>query len=98
VLAPHDLSARQVCGLYRRRWRIKDAFALTKHLLDLAYLWTGSTNAIQLEIYATLMFYAVLLMICQQVAQALGEPLEPISVEMVFRAVSLRLCDAARRV
>ena len=86
VLDAQVLSARQVCELYRRRWRIEDAFALTKRLLDLAYVWTGSTNAVQLQIYATLMFYAVLVTICQQVAQALGEPLERISVEMVFRA------------
>jgi IS4 transposase len=86
VLDPHVLSARQVCELYRRRWRIEDAFALTKRLLDLAYLWTGSTNAVQLQIYATLLFYAVLVTLCQEVAQALGEPLERISVEMVFRA------------
>ena len=46
----------------------------------------GSTNAVQLQIYATLIFYTVLVTICQQVAQALGEPLERISVEMVFRA------------
>ena len=32
------------------------------------------------------MFYAVLVTICQQVTQALGEPLERLSVEMVFRA------------
>jgi Transposase DDE domain len=87
VLDPQVVSARQVCELYRRRWRIEDAFALTKRVLDLAYLWTGSTNAVQLQIYATLIFYAVLLTICQQVAQALGEPLERISVEMVFRAL-----------
>ena len=86
VLEPQRLSARQVCELYRRRWRIEDAFALTKRLLDLAYVWTGSRNAVQLQIYATLLFYAVLVIICQQVAQALGEPLERISVEMVFRA------------
>ena len=86
VLDPQVLSARQVCELYRRRWRIEDAFAVTKRVLDLAYLWTGSTNAVQLQIYATLIFYAVLLTICQQVAQVLGEPLERISVEMVFRA------------
>ena len=85
-LDPQALSARQVCELYRRRWRIEDAFALTKRLLDLAYVWTGSTNAVQLQIYATLIFYTVLVTICQQVAQALGEPLERISVEMVFRA------------
>jgi hypothetical protein len=87
VLTPQILSARQVCELYRRRWRIADAFALTKRVLDLAYLWTGSTNAVQLQLYATLIFYAVLLTICHQVAQALGEPLERISVEMVFRAL-----------
>lgn len=87
VLDPQVLSARQLCELYRRRWRIEDAFALTKRVLDLAYLWTGSTNAVQLQIYATLICYTVLLTICDQVAQALGEPLERISVEMVFRAL-----------
>jgi len=86
VLDPQVLSARQVCELYRRRWRIEEAFALTKRLLDLAYVWTGSSNAVQVQIYATLIFYAVLLTICQQVAQVLGEPLERIAVEMVFRA------------
>jgi Transposase DDE domain len=86
VLDPQRLSARQVCELYRRRWRIEDAFALTKRVLDLSYLWTGSTNAVQLQIYATLIFYAVLLTLCQQVAEVLGEPLERLSVEMVFRA------------
>ena len=59
---------------------------LTKRVLDLASLWTGSTNAVQLQLQATLIFYAVLVTICQQGAQALGEPLERISVEMVFRA------------
>jgi len=47
VLEAPVLSARQVCELYRRRWRLEDAFALTKRLLDLAYVWTGSTNAVQ---------------------------------------------------
>jgi hypothetical protein len=86
VLAPQELSARQVCELYRRRWRIEDAFALTKRLLDVADVWTGSTNAVQWQLSATLIFYAVLMTICQQVAEVLGEPLERIPVEMVFRA------------
>jgi hypothetical protein len=85
-LDPQGLSARRVCELYRRRWRIEEAFALTTRLLDLAYVWTGSTNAVQWQLYATLVFYAVLVTICQQVAQALGEPLERISVERVCRA------------
>jgi IS4 transposase len=83
VLAPQTLTARQVCELYRRRWRSEDAFAVPKRLLDLAYGWTGSTHAVRLQIYATLIFSAVLLTICQQVAQVLGEPLERISVEIV---------------
>lgn len=87
VLDPQVLSARQVCELYRRRWRIEDAFLLTKRVLDLAYLWTTSPNGIQLQILATFIFYAVLSHLCQQVAQALQEPLERISVEMVFRAL-----------
>ena len=86
VLDPQVVAARQVCDLYRRRWRIAEALALTKRLLDLAYGWTGSTNAVQWQRYATLVFYAVLVIICQQVAQVLGAPLERISVEMVFRA------------
>jgi hypothetical protein len=72
--------------LYRPRWRIEDAFLVTKRVLDLAYLWKASANGIQLQLYATLLFYLVLLQVCQQVAQSLNEPLERISVEMVFRA------------
>jgi hypothetical protein len=86
VLDPARLSARHICDLYRRRWRIEDAFLVTKRVLDLAYLWKASANGVQLQLYATFLFYLVLLNVCQQVAQSLNEPLERISVEMVFRA------------
>jgi hypothetical protein len=80
------LSARQVCEWYRRRWRLEDAFARTKRLVDVAYVWTGSTHAGPWPIDATLMFSAVLVTSCQQIAPALGAPLERIAVERVFRA------------
>ena len=86
VRDPTQLSARSICELYRRRWRIEDAFLVTKRMLDLAYLWKASANGVQLQLYATFLFYLVLLNVCQQVAQSLNEPLERISVEMVFRA------------
>jgi DDE family transposase len=86
VLDPRLLSARHVWEWYRRRWRIEDAFLVTKRLLDLASLWKTSAHGSQLQLYATLLFYLVLLHVCQQVAQSLNEPLERISVEMVFRA------------
>ena len=88
VVDPPRLSARQVCERYRRRWRIEAAVALTTRLLVLADRWTGSTLGVQLPLDATLMFYAVRLMVCQQVAQALSEPLERISVAMVWCAFS----------
>jgi len=71
--------------LYRSRWRIEEAFLLTKRLLGLAYLWSGSRNAVQLQLYATLLVYGVLMEICQGVAAALEQRLDRISVEMVFR-------------
>jgi hypothetical protein len=87
VLDPEALSGRQVCELYRRRWRIEDAFLLTKRLLGLSYLWVGSTNGVEIQIYATWIFYAVLIDLCHQVAEVLQLPLERISVEMVFRSL-----------
>lgn len=36
VVDPQMLSAQQVCELYRKRWRVEDAFLLTKRLLGLA--------------------------------------------------------------
>lgn len=46
--------------LYRRRWRGIDAFLLTKRLLGLASIWVGDTNGVQIQIFATWIFYAVL--------------------------------------
>lgn len=85
VLDPQILSAQQVCELYRHRWRVEDAFLLTKRLLGLAYIWVGDTNGVQIQILATWIFYAVLNQLCTEVAIALNQPLERISTEMVFR-------------
>lgn len=87
VLDPQILSAQQVCELYRRRWRVEDAFLLTKRLLGLSYLWVGGQNGVQIQIFATWIFYAVLNNLCAEVARALNQPLERISVEMVFRGL-----------
>lgn len=60
---------------------------LTKRLLGLAYLWVGGRNGVQIQLYATWSFYAVLNDLCTEVAVALQQPLERISVEMVFRSL-----------
>lgn len=87
VLDPQSLSAQQVCELYRRRWTIEEAFLLTKRLLGLAYFWVGGSNGVKIQIYATWIFYAVLNDLCADVAVALSQPIEAISVEMVFRSL-----------
>lgn len=86
VLEPTELRAREVAALYRQRWRIEEAFLLTKRLLGLAYLWVGETNGVQIQLYATWLVYAVLTDLCVQVAQVLEVPLAEISVEMVYRS------------
>jgi hypothetical protein len=60
---------------------------LTKRLLGLAYLWVAGSNGVQIQIYATWIFYLVLIDLCSEVAVALRQPLEQISVEMVFRSL-----------
>jgi hypothetical protein len=87
VLDPTKLSARQVCDLYRRRWRIEDAFSITKRLLGLAYVWVGNRNGMEIQIYATWIFYAVVNDLSAEVAIAMNQPLERISLEMVFRSL-----------
>ncbi len=87
VLDPQILPPCVVADLYRRRWRIEEAFNILKRVLNLSYLWTGSTNGIKLQLWATWLFYAVLLDLGDAVADALKVPIERISLEMLLRGL-----------
>jgi len=87
VLDPKVLPPYVVADLYRRRWRIEDAFNTVKRLLGLSYLWTGSINGIKLQIWATWLFYAVLVDLCDAVADELSLPFDDISLEMIYRGL-----------
>jgi hypothetical protein len=87
VLDPCVLSATDVADLYARRWQIEEAFLITKRLLGLSYLHTGAFNAIELQVWATWLLYAVLIDLSDAVAQELDLPLDRISIEMVFRGL-----------
>jgi len=87
VLEPDVLPPFVVADLYRRRWRIEDAFNTAKRLLGLSYLWTGSVNGIQLQIWATWLFYAILVDLGDAVADAMALPFDRISLEMLFRGI-----------
>jgi hypothetical protein len=100
VLDPTVLPPFVVADIYRRRWRIEEAFHTVKRLLNLSYLWTGSINGIQLQIWATWLFYALLVDLGDALADQLGLPFDRISLEMLYRgfyhfsrAVSLGLAS-----
>lgn len=87
VLDPHVLPPYVVADLYRRRWRIEEAFNNVKRLLGLSYLWTGSLNGIQLQIWGTWIFYAILVDLGDAVADQLSLPIDSISLEMIYRGL-----------
>jgi hypothetical protein len=87
VLDAAILPAPVVADLYRRRWRIEEAFLIVKRLLNLSYLWTGSVNGILLQVWSTWLFFAVLVDLGDAVAEALMLPFDRISLEMVFRSL-----------
>ena len=76
-----------VIDLYQKRWRIEDAFNVVKRLLGLSYLWTGSLNGIKLQIWATWLFYSVLVDLGDGVADELSLPFDRISLEMIYRGL-----------
>lgn len=87
VLDPSRLSVVEVVACYDARWKLETAFLLIKRLLDLAYVWVGSRNGVELQVYATFLFYAILLDLCDDVAERLQLPMQQISLEMVYRGL-----------
>jgi Transposase DDE domain len=75
-------------ALYGQRWRIEEAYASVKRLLGLAYFWAASPNAIQLQLWATWLLYAVLVDLTDAVAERLNQPFAALSLEMVYRGLS----------
>jgi len=71
----------------------EDAYAITKRLLGLAYFYSGSENAVCLQLWATWLLYAVLVDLTDAVAEALNKPFAAISMAMVYR--SLYYCGQA---
>jgi len=81
------LPAAYLVALYWQRWRIEDAYAIVKRLLGLAYFWCGAQNAVEIQVWATWLLYAVLVDLTDSVAEALNQPFATISIEMVYRSL-----------
>jgi hypothetical protein len=72
---------------YALRFDIEEAFNTVKRLLGLAYLWTGSLNGVLLQLWATWLFYAILVDLGDAVADEIGVPFDRISLEMLYRGL-----------
>ena len=81
------LPAPYLVALYWQRWRIEDAYNGVKRLLGLAFFWCGAQNAIEMQIAATWILYAVLIDLTDAVAEALNKRFAAISLEMVYRSL-----------
>ena len=85
IMDPTVLPTPIVADLYRRRWRIEEAFFIVKRILHLSYLWTGSINGVLLQVWSTWLFFAVLVDLGDAVADELMIPFDRISLEMLVR-------------
>ncbi len=86
-LDPLQLPLEYAVALYWQRWRIEDAYNAVKRLLGLAYFWSGSQNAVELQLWSTWLLYGVLVDLTDAVAEALNRPFAAISMEMVYRSL-----------
>lgn len=76
-----------VVALYWQRWRIEDAYAIVKRLLGLAYFWSGAQNAVEMQLWATWLLYAILVDLTDAIAAMLDRPFAAVSMEMVYRSL-----------
>jgi hypothetical protein len=86
-LEAERLPTAYLVALYWQRWRIEDAYAIAKRLLGLAYFWCGAQNAVEIQVWATWLLYAVLADLTDSVAEALNQPFAALSMEMVYRSL-----------
>lgn len=87
VVDPRVLPSEVVADLYRRRWRIEEAFFIVKRVLNLSYLWTGSENGVLLQVWSTWLFFAALVDLGDAVAEELRIEFDRISLEMLIRGL-----------
>lgn len=86
-LDPLTLPVAYAVALYWQRWRIEDAYNIVKRLLGLAYCWSGSQNAVELQLWSTWMLYGVLVDLTDDVVEVLKRPFAAISMEMIYRSL-----------
>ena len=86
-LDAEQLPAHYLVALYWQRWRIEDAYNAIKRLLGLAYFWCGAQNAVEMQLAASWILFAVLVDLTDAVAETLKKRFAALSLEMVYRSL-----------
>lgn len=84
-----DLPVEQVCLLYFYRWTIEILFRWLKHTLGLAHLVSHSPNGIMMQVVATLLVYALLVLYHQGGPLSLKQLLRELRFQMHERLYQL---------
>lgn len=74
-------------ALYWQRWRIEDAYNTIKRILGLAFFWCGAQNAVEMQLAATWILFAVLVDLTDAIAETLKQRFTALSLEMVYRSL-----------
>lgn len=86
-LDAEKLPAPYLVALYWQRWRIEDAYNTIKRNLGLAYFWCGAQNAVEMQLAATWILFAVLVDLTDAIAETLHRRFSALSMEMVYRSL-----------
>jgi hypothetical protein len=86
-LDAEKLPVHYLVALYWQRWRIEDAYNTIKRLLGLAYFWCGAQNAVEMQLAASWILFAVLVDLTDAVAESLKKRFAALSLEMVYRSL-----------
>ncbi len=84
-----DLPVEHVCLLYFYRWVIEILFRWLKHMLGLAHLVSHSPNGIMMQVVATLLVYALLVLYHQGGPLSLKRLLRELRFQMHERLYQL---------
>ena len=60
VLSQEEMSAEQICETYRRRWTIESLYKKLKQNFSLKYFLGDNVNAIEIQIWVTMIAYLLL--------------------------------------
>jgi len=86
-LDAEHLPAHYLVALYWQRWRIEDAYNTIKRILGLAFFWCGAQNAVEMQLAATWILFAVLVDLTDAIAETLKQRFTALSLEMVYRSL-----------